>query len=265
MEAKSGNEEKGIINSLNRGLAILEILLGESPMSVTEVGKRLGINKSSAFRLLSTLKRKGFVEQDPETLKYSLGLRFLIFAQRVNDGIDLRAIAKPYLKELNSIMRETVHLGVMYGSNVMIIAQETGMELLSIVTKIGDIEPFYCSAVGKVILACMPGDEQQKIISSLEFEMKTKNTITGKEQLIRELEKVAANGYALDDEEYHMGVRCLGVPITDHRGRTVASLGISGPKTRIKLDRINEYVSTMKDIAMCISRKMGFEEHSKNR
>jgi len=259
MVKKYDNEEKGIINSLNRGLTILEILLEESPMSITEMGKRLGINKSSAFRLLYTLKRKGFVEQNPETLKYSLGLRFLIFAQQVNANIDLGVIAKPFLKELNVIMRETVHLAVMYGSDVMIIAQETGMELLSIVTKIGDIEPFYCSAVGKAILAFLPQDEQNAVIDSLEMEKKTQNTITEKEQLIKELTKVAANGYAVDDEEFHIGVRCLGVPILDHSGRVVASLGISGPINRIRLDRIEEYISAMKAIALRISEKLGFE------
>jgi IclR family KDG regulon transcriptional repressor len=229
----SDSGEKDIINSLNRGLTILELLLEERFMSVTEIGKRLGINKSSAFRLLNTLKRKGFVDQDPETLKYSLGLRLLIFAQQVNANTDLSAVAKPYLKELNINMRETVHLAVMYDLNVMIIAQETGMELLSIITKIGDIEPFYCSAVGKAILAFLPEDEQNTIIDSLKMEKKTQNTITEKEQLLEELARISTKGYAVDNEEFHPGVRCLGVPIFDHRGRVVASLGISGPVKKI--------------------------------
>ena len=147
----------------------------------------------------------------------------------------------------------------MYDLNVMIIAQETGMELLSIITKIGDIEPFYCSAVGKAILAFLPEDEQNTIIDSLKMEKKTQNTITEKEQLLEELARISTKGYAVDNEEFHPGVRCLGVPIFDHRGRVVASLGISGPVNRIRLDKVEEYTSSMKDIALQISKKLGFE------
>jgi len=258
-------QEKGIINSLNRGLTILEILLEESPMSITTMGKRLGINKSSAYRLLNTLEKKGFVEQNPETFKYSLGLRFLIFAQQVNDNVDLSAIAKPYLKDLSAITRETVHLAVMYGSKAMIIAQETGLELISIVTKIGDIEPFYCSAVGKAILAFLSPDEQDKIIDSLEMVKLTPNTIVDKVCLHSELKKVVNDGYAIDDEEFHLGVRCLSVPILNHIGKSVASLGISGPISRICMDRIQDYTSAMKDIAMQISEKLGFERPDKKK
>lgn len=252
-------QEKGIINSLNRGLTILEILLEEGSTSITAMGKRLGINKSSAFRLLNTLERKGFVEQNPETYKYSLGLRFLIFAQQVSANVDIGAIAKPFLKELSTMTRETVHLAVMYGTSAMIIAQETGTELISIVTKIGDKEPFYCSAVGKAILAFLPPDEQKSIIDALEIERMTPHTITEKAQLTGELKKIADNGYAVDDEEFHLGVRCLGVPILDHSGRSVASMGISGPASRIGLDRIEEYASAVKAVALRISGKLGFE------
>lgn len=254
------NPDNNLINSLNRGLTILDILLNKGPIGATEMGKYLNINKSSAYRLFATLEKWGFVEQDMVTLKYKLGLSFLKYNEKVLDGLDVREISRPYLKEIVERTRETAHLSVLHSTRVMIIDQEKGTEVVSVTTSIGDSEPLHCSAIGKAILAFLPQNKQEEIINNMEFKAYTHKTITGLEMFSLEIKKVLSNGYAIDDEELNPGVRCIAAPILNHKGKAVASIGVSGPISRIRMDNLKQYIDIVTSSAGSISNRLGYYE-----
>lgn len=254
------NKNKQLINSLSRGLIILEKILDEGPVGITEMGKYLGINKSSAYRLLSTLESRGYVEQDPVTSRYKLGMIFLRFSEKILDNLTIRDVAKPFLKEIVNRTKETAHLSVLFQSQAVFIDQEKSPEIVSVSTKIGMSEPLHCSALGKALVSFLPAIEQERILNTLGLEAYTPKTITSLDALRHELRKISEKGYAIDDEEINTGVRCIASPIFNHRGEVVASVGISGPISRVRIDNLNEYVNVVIEIAGRISQKLGYKK-----
>lgn len=250
-------KNRQLVNSLNRGLIILEKMMDEESIGITEMGKYLNINKSSAYRLLSTLEDRGYVEQNPVTSKYKLGFTFTLFAEKVQDNLEIRKIAKPFLKELIDRTKECAHLCILFQSMALLIDQEKSPEIFSVNTRIGISEPVYCSSVGKALLGFLPEDEQERLINDLELKPYTVKTITNIETLRYELKKILEKGYAIDDEEIYPGVRCIAAPILNHKGKVLASVGISGPISRIRIENMDEYIKVITDVAKRISQKLG--------
>ena len=258
MNKTKDSSNKQLINALTRGLIILETILEKDVIGITEMSKILGVNKSSAYRLISTLEEREYVEQDPVSTKYKLGLKFISFGEKSLASLEIREISKPYLKDLTSITKEASHLCILFQSQALFINQESSPERLSVNTYIGMFEPIYCSAVGKALLSHLPANEQEKIIKTLEIKAFTPRTITDLDVLRHELKKTLQRGYAVDDEELSTGLRCIAAPIFNHKGEVIASIGISGPVTRIRTDNLNEYVVTVVNTAYEISKKTGF-------
>lgn len=249
-----------MIQSIERGITVLEILEKEKLVSVVDIARKLEINKSSAHRLLATLESKHIVEKDKVTKKYKLGLGLLKFANRVLGDMEITQIAKPYLEELVVVTQESSHLCVLSKNKAVFVDQKKSSEIISISASIGDEEPVYCSAVGKNLIAFLPKDELEKVLDTIEFKAFTPRTITSKQALLTHLEKIREQGYAIDDEEIYSGVRCVAAPIRNHEGKVVAAIGISGPASRIQLEKIDKYASSVKEVAMKVSRKLGFTE-----
>jgi len=245
-----------MIQSLERGILILEILESQKACGVTEIAKKLDINKSSAFRLLQTLEAKNLVEKDEQN-KYKLGTRFLQFANHVLEGMELTKIAKPYLDELVRLTQETAHLCILSNGKALFIDQKRSSEIVSVNTRTGGQEPLHCSAVGKVLLAFLKPDKLEEMLDSIEFTQYTPRTITSRPVLIAQLEKIRELGYAVDDEEINVGVRCIAAPIRDYTDSVIASIGVSGPASRVQFDSIDEYANSVKLVADKISIKMG--------
>lgn len=248
-----------MIQSVDRAMRVLEILEKEGLCSVTEIGDRLEINKSSASRILSTLESRGMVQKDKDTGKYKLGLAILRLGHRLMEDYDLTTITGPYLKELAEITGESAHLSILSGDKVVFLQQSKGTGRIAMMASIGSEEPLHCSAVGKCILAYLPEKEREAMLESIVLEAFTPRTLTSKGMLVEQLKDVKLKGFAIDDEEVYAGIRCIAAPIFNYQERIEASIGVSGPANRIRLEEIPKIGEQVCHIAEQISKELGYK------
>jgi IclR family transcriptional regulator, KDG regulon repressor len=247
--------ERREIQSLARGLDLMVMLAdSDRPLGITEIARNLHLDKSTVFRLLSTLAGRGFIVQEPETRRYKPGLQIVALSRKVLDRTELRSIVKPFLKQLQQNTGETAHLALFTGNRAVYIDREDTDASLNVQTEIGQEAPLHCTAIGKALIAHLSQDELEKILENRELTRFTSRTITTIRELIPHLQTANERGYTLDDEEYHPGVRCISAPIRDHRNIVVAAIGISGPSIRVTPDKIPDMASVVMDTANQISQ-----------
>ncbi|MBA2875865.1 IclR family transcriptional regulator [Thermaerobacillus caldiproteolyticus] len=252
-------ERDNMVKSVSRALDIISIVSSKKDgLGVTEISKQMDINKSSVYRILSTLVQYGYIEQDKETDRYKLGYKFLEISSKLLESIDLRKEAKPYLQELESETNEVIHLVVYDQGEVIYIEKLEGTETLRMHSKVGKRAPMHCTAVGKAILAHLPYNVVLDILERKGMPMHTDKTITDKDEFLKELIQVKQQGYALDLEENEYGIRCIAVPIFDHLGRVIAAVSVSGPTIRMTDERIEQLQTRMLQIGKQISARLGY-------
>ncbi len=251
-----------MIQSVDRALRIITYVSEKKEgMGVTELAFLLGLNKSSIFKLLSTLAAHGFIEQDQETKKYKLGYKYLELSSMLLESLDLRTQAKPYLKELESATNEVIHLVVYDQGEVVYIEKLEGNETLRTHSKVGKRASMHCTSVGKVILAHLPEDETAEIIAKKGLEKHTENTITDPNIFLNELQKVRKQGYGIEVEENEEGITCIAAPIFDHKGDITAAVSISGPSTRMTAKRLEELMPLITETSKTISARLGYQSN----
>lgn len=247
------------IQSLDRGLEVLEILGNSDGLTgVTELANMLDVDKATIYRVLFTLRSRGYVDQDEETRKYEIGLKAIELGQKALRKLDLRTKVKPFLRELARATGETVLLVTLINDKLVYIDKEESSALLTISTQIGKEAAPHCTATGKAFLAYLPDEKIDRFLSNFELRPHTAKTIVTLPELKAHLRMVREQGYALDDEEYYTGVRCIAAPVLNHLGNVVASLGISGPAERLELDRIEEHKRVVMETASKLSQSLGY-------
>ncbi len=250
-----------IIQSVDRALRILDTFsLKEKELGVTEISKRLDLHKNTVFGLLRTLEYWGYIEQNQSTRKYRLGLKLLELGNQVKEGLDLRAVALPFLQELVERYSETVHLAVHDQGEIVYIEKVEGPNTIRMYSQIGRRAPMHCTGVGKAILAYMSEKEIEKIIRLQGLKYFTPNTITDPRKLHEELRLIKENGYSLDKEEIEIGLRCVAAPIRDSQNTVIAAISVSGPSMRMTEGKIQELISSVKEAAFKISKRFGYQE-----
>ena len=243
------------IQSLARGLKILSLLSESSDGgSIIELANYLGIDKGSASRLMSTLVNYGFAEKDATSRRFFLGPQVVVLSRSLLTRMPLRDVAKPYLRELMKTTGECAHIGVISRGKVLYIDQVESPASLRVNAEVGFMAPLHCTALGKVLLAF----GRQPIPENLE--RYTESTLVTRESLHRHLEMVRDKGYAVDDEEFDLGVRCIAAPIFDFREKIVGSIGISGPLTRMSSSRMETLAEQVLSISHQLSDKMKFTQ-----
>lgn len=252
------NKDVQKINSLSRGLKILDIIHENGKIGVTELSKQLGVNKSSAYRLLVTLEDSGYVEQIAENGKYTLGLKLCKFQEKLLNTYDIRTISHPFLEELTSVTGESSGLSIRKNDKVMLIDCLNSTQHLGVILQIGDTEEFHCTAHAKALLYTLPEEEQRRLLSMETLVKRTPNTLTNIDDIIQEAQLNKERGYALDDEENTLGMRCIATNIYDFNGNAIASIGLSGPKHRISREKLDDYVALVQDVGKRISHKLGY-------
>lgn len=227
-----------LINSVLRATAILD-LLGQVPdgMHLSEIARRLDLPKASTYRVLATLASQGYTKKDPENSKYYLGVKILRLQGNIAMRSNLVPIAIPHMNRLVLKLHETVHLAVLDEDRVVYLESRRPEHAFSSSPTVGRIAPVYCTALGKTLLAYSPPEQAGSVISEINFEPQTPNTILDIETLRGELERIRHRGYATDNEEQYIGVRCIAAPIRDHRNIVVAALSISAPTGRLPEDQ----------------------------
>ncbi|MES1038798.1 IclR family transcriptional regulator [Peribacillus simplex] len=256
-------DRENMVKSVSRALDIITIVsLKKGGLGVTEISKQIDINKSSVYRILSTLVQYGYIEQDSETERYKLGYKFLEVSSKLLESIDLRSEARQYLQELENTTNEVIHLVVYDQGEVVYIEKLEGNETLRMHSKVGKRAPMHCTSVGKAILAYLPPNVVLNILEQKGMPMHTDKTITNKDDFLQELNQVRIKGYALDLEENEYGITCIAVPIFDHSGKVIAAVSISGPTMRMTDQRIDLLQLQMIQIGKKISTRLGFESRT---
>lgn len=248
------------IRSVTKALRLLDAL-GEQPgtLGVSELARQLEIDKSSVSRMLRTLEVAGYVEQDPVSQRYSLGLRMGILGHKALRRMDLRTAARSFLDALAETTGECSHIAILADQRAFYIDQAAPARGVIVDAPIGTLAPVYCTALGKSLLAFQPDSVQDDIIAGLQFEPYTRRTITDAEALRRHLATVRAAGVAFDDEEFSIGVRCLAAPIFRYDGNVCGAIGVSGPSPRVTDARLQEWEVLVKSMARDLSGRLGWE------
>ena len=250
----------GLTLTVKKAMDVLDCLgRTGTPLSAGEIGGKLNMSRSTVYRLLTTLATGGYVAQDVVNPgKYRLGFRILGLASSLLDGIELRQQALPFLEELRDLANETVHLVSMDEGQVTYIDKVECSQAVRMHSAIGRQGFAHSTAVGKAMLAFMPYEVVGRIIEAHGLPACTPHTITDEGALLKELERVRGQGYAIDDAENEEGIRCVGAPIFDHRGEPVAALSVSGPAFRMTPQRLQELSAPVKATAFKISRQLGY-------
>lgn len=256
-------KDENLVQSVDRAMAILDILEAAGQgLGVTEIGARVGLHKSTVYRLLATLARRGYVEQDPDTERYALGLRLIELGGAVLDRLELRDLARPFLKRLMETSQEVAHLVVLQGGEVVYIDKVECPGPIRMYSQLGRRAPAHATAVGKAILAYLPPAEAEAIINR-GLARRTPYTITDPDRLRAELALVRQRGYAFDNEENELGIRCVGGPIFNHRGKVVAAFSVSGLAVRMAQEKMEKLAALVRRTSQEISAKLGYHpEHN---
>lgn len=247
--------------AVNKVIEVLEyIACYGSAIGLTEISKKTGFNKATTHRMVSTLKDRGYLNQDEDTKKYCLGNKILELSHCALNQMRIRQIAIPVLKELTRECGETVHLGILDNGDVFYIDTYEGKKVLRVASHIGVRRPAHCSALGKVMLAFLPPEEQQLFFSRKTLGKYTEHTITGKQELLEHLKEIRRNGYALDNQELDNGTHCLAAPVRDHHGRIIAAISVSALVARVPLEKLKEFMPLIVQAAKDVSLGMGYSE-----
>ncbi len=255
---KESHESGYQVEALARGLAILELFTRDTrSLSLSDIVASLGMNKSTAFRFLSTLERMGYLEKEPSTRRYRPSLKVLQLGFRALD-LEVRQVARPYLEQLAQEVGETVSMGIMNGIDVIYIDRVRNRAIVGIVLDIGSHLPAHCTTIGKVLLSELTHDALDVFFEKTRLEKLGPQTITTREAFLAELAVVRGQGYAICDEEVAAGLRAAGAPIRDYTGKPIAAVNVSGSVSTITQERLlTELVPSVMRAARKISSALG--------
>jgi DNA-binding IclR family transcriptional regulator len=257
----SNPKDRYLINSILRASNVLRCFLGEkSHFKISELARQLELDRSTTYRILLSLEKCGLVEKDQKTGEYSLGLSTFEIGNTYLRRMDFIKVSNPIMTELALKVQETIHLAVLSDTEIVYVDKVDSPRTLGVMSKIGQRAPVYCTALGKVLLAFQPENEQSRIIRKMRLTPLTPRTITSKEKLVEELKAIRKQGYSLDHREIEGEVECIGAPIRDHLGNVIAALSISGPQKKIGTPQERQFVSSVVKATALISSKLGYME-----
>ncbi|MHB8926611.1 MAG: IclR family transcriptional regulator [Bacillota bacterium] len=251
-----GGKAPGGVRSVSRALGILEAMSRvEDSLGLVAISKLVGLDPTTAHRLLRTMQQHGFVTQSQVDGKYSLGIRVFQIGNSVTRLTALRQVVRPFIQVLMERTGETANLAIKDGLEAAYVEQVTGPHFLRTFTEVGRGIPLHATAVGKALLIGA-GEVEIKRLAAAGLGRYTDRTITTREGLAAELERCKEQGYTIDDEEFEAGARCLGAPIVGSDGRIFCAISVSGPVTRMTRERAQSLVPVMIKSAAEISQAL---------
>lgn len=251
-----------MLKTVARALQVLELLSAHRrPLSLTQIAHHMQVNVSTAHHLLSTLRARGYVEQDANSA-YRLSLRLLMIGAGAPRVGDLRNVAEPALQRLASRSGETASLVVRDGAQGVCLDQVQSPRFVAVTGYVGQRFPLHCTATGKVLLAWLAPPEITRIISAAGLPRLTPQTITEVPGLQRELMRVRRTGIAYDRGERTGDVRCAAVPIVNHTGDVIAAVSLSGPAHRLSELRLRELGKLVRVACQEISSHLGWKQQA---
>lgn len=256
----SEERRSGGVQSVERAIAILEFLARYGWSGVTEVGNELGVHKSTAFRLLSTLESAGLVEQHADSGKYRLGAGLARLARGIAEEPNLTQQARYGCEWLARQTDETVTLTVLDGADCVTIDQIVSTSIVVSRSWLGRQTPLHCTSPGKVFLAFAPPHRQAELLERPR-QRYTERTIVDAGPLRAELERVRAAGFATTVDELEDGLTAAAAPVRD-AGGVVAAIGVSGPSYRLTAERLETLAPLVLQAAELASSRLGYRNSS---
>jgi DNA-binding IclR family transcriptional regulator len=237
---------------------VLEFLAeSKSGFSTSEISRRLGLPKSSTYLIVGTLERLGFLQKNSHSGRYFFGLKLISLSHSALENLDLREEAKPFLHSLMQETQLTVHMAVRERSEAVIIERISAPGMIRLATWVGRRFDVNCTAIGKALIAFASEEELDAVSRLKGFPRRNDNTITSLRALKRELARVRALGYSLEDEEDAIGLRCVGAPIFDATSECVAAISVSGTVSQVTNERIPALARLVKRTATQLSSRLG--------
>lgn len=245
-----------ILQSVDNAFRLVEILCEVEEIGVTELAKQMELGKSTAFRLLATLEKWGYVRKNEENNKYRLGIKFAYVGTIVLERQEIIKYSRPYLEELSWETNETVHLAVMEDDcDIRFLDKVMGNSMFYMESFVGGKKPSYATGTGKALLSTLPDEKVLNYFKKHEIQRFTEHTITDPEEFLEEVKRIREQGYAVDNEESEIGLTCYAVPIYNANNEAIAAISLSGPTTRMKKnseDVISSIMHTAKEISKSI-------------
>ena len=249
--------------SLERGLAILSTFRSAQPLlGVSDLSRQVGLSRSTTHRYVATLAALGYLQQDAPTRKYRLGPRVLDLGFSAINSMELRHISAPHLQQLSEATGHTVNMAVLDGADIVYIERcrsSRATRDIDLNLHVGSRLPAYCTSMGKVLLAFLPAERLKAVLATVELTRRGPNTLTAKRALLQELERVRAQGHAVNNEELAYGLRSIAAPIFAQTGDVVAAINIAVHRSLVSMDELqDELAAALKRTSQQISDRIGF-------
>jgi DNA-binding IclR family transcriptional regulator len=258
MAKPAGSNARARLSSVANAIRLVKAFgEDEHEIGISSLARRLGLGKSTVHRLATTLVDADFLEKNPDTGAYRLGLALFELGMRVRRKMNVVTEARPFLRSLMERTGESVHLTVLDHASVLYINHIASPQAIRMAPSLGARVPAHCSSEGKVLLAYRTIDVVDQVIAG-GLPALTGKTITRAQALRDELTAVRSRGYAIDDEELEVGLRAAAAPIRNHRGEVVAAISIAGPVQRVTKRTLQGYVPDVVAAAQAISQRLGY-------
>ena len=249
--------EKGV-QVIDRAFDIIELLAVEpGGLGVSDIARRLALNKSTVHRILNAITERGYLEKTVEGT-YRLGIHS-VASTKLSD-IELTTEAKPYLYELTNKLGQSSHLAILDGSDAVYIDKVEVTKNLRLYSQIGKRIPVYCSGLGKSLLLDTEDSMILSILSSQKMNKFTNTTLTTPQAVLKEIQEARVTGWTIDDEEHDEGIRCVAAPIYDFTGKIIASVSSAGPSNIYTKSKDEEISKLVMEAAYEISVRMGYKK-----
>ncbi|WP_210505504.1 IclR family transcriptional regulator [Naasia sp. SYSU D00057] len=247
----------GSAKGLVKGVAVVDLLAGSPrPLRLTDIGQRTGLPHATAVRLVDVLVELGVVRLDGQNL-YRLGPRVAGWGQAFLDSFDLTRLAADILDGLVAETNETCFLGVLDRDSVLYVAAVSSPQPVRPAARTGSRNPLHCTGIGKALLAYTSPEKRAALLAG-ELVRRTENTITDRDALAAELDRIRNRGYATDEIENEEGVRCVAAPVRDHHGDVVAAISVSAPAYRFSHEDVHRLAPRVVAAAAELSARAGY-------
>jgi IclR family transcriptional regulator, pca regulon regulatory protein len=250
--------------SLERGLAILSAFRSGRPLlGVSELGRDIGLSRSTTHRYVATLAALGYLQQDPSTKKYRLGPRVLDLGFSAINSMELREVAAPHLRELSDATGYTVNMAILDGLDIVYVERSrsarAGQREIDLNLHVGSRLPAYCTSLGKVMLAFLDESDQKNALAGIDFTRRGPNTVTSRPAFLLELKRVREDGFAINNEELAYGLRSIAAPILSRDAVAVAAINLAVHSSMVSMEDLVARLSpTLRAAAADISARLGY-------
>ena len=251
-------EDEKQVSAVQRTVSILEALSKAESLNLEMLAKATELPKATLLRFLSSLAALGYVFRDDNDL-YHLTLKMFSIGSRSLSHIDLITTAKPFAKKLADELGETVHMGILQDDMAVYVLKEESIYTLRMYSQVGKAIPLYCTGIGKIFLSEMSGKELSSYLDTHQLKPFTPKSIKTEEDMRKELIAIKERGWAMDDEEHEMNIKCIAAPVKDYTGKTVAAISASWPIFRFNEEHKEDLAAKVTNVTKELSGILGYE------